>query len=152
MGLRYFLTEYTDETYPAERPTLQAWAAWLANPDLDKGWGRDQPATPGEEFEGYVTALVARFTFIVGDAIPTSAAAWDWCCIDDSWEESGNTIAEAIAERDEGEEVSVTCFKDVYRRYRFDVAIDGPSLTDTDPATAPTSSEAVRDVEQPVLL
>lgn len=152
MTLHYCLTDYTEESYPAESPTLEAWAAWLANPGAEEKWGRDQPATPGEEFDGYAVAAVAHFTFTVGDEIPTSAIAWDRCCLDDSWEESGDTIAEAIAERLVGEEVSVTCYKDVHRRYRFDVMPDGPTLTDTDPATAPTSAEAVRDANQAVLL
>jgi len=45
-----YLERFTDEVMPC-RPTLEEWAAWLAEPD--PAWGRDAPAKDGEEFDAY---------------------------------------------------------------------------------------------------
>lgn len=152
MTLRYFLTAFTDETYPAEAPTLAAWAKWLADPTLIAPWyGRDAPAQEGEEFDGSVDAEVYRADYVVGEPYPVCPVTYDWVVLDEDLESSGPDISTAIDCLDDGDEVTVLFFRQVERRYRFETVDGVPTLVDTDPATAPTEADFSSEPDQPSL-
>ncbi|MFN3584866.1 hypothetical protein [Phenylobacterium sp.] len=52
--LLYYLDDYTDEVMPCD-PELDAWAAWLAEPDPD--WNRPEAAKDGEIFAASLAAV-----------------------------------------------------------------------------------------------
>lgn len=150
MTINYFLPDYGDETIAAEAPTLEAWAKWLTAPT--EGWGRTDPAKPGDVFRGTAAVEVGTLEFAVGEEIPHLAVAATWfyvrgeplCC--------GGSVEEAITDLDPGDDVEIVCMVDYERHYRFDI-VDGVAvLVDTDPTTAPVSAEAVREHLQPSLI
>ncbi|PZR36472.1 hypothetical protein [Caulobacter segnis] len=150
--LRYFLTAFTDETYPAEAPTLAAWAKWLADPMLiAPGYGRDAPAEDGEEFDGSVDAEVYRADHIVGQDHPVCPVTWVWVVVDGDWESGSDSIAATLDCLDDGDEVTLAFYRQIDRRYRFSVVDGVPQLVDTDPDTAPTEADFDSEPDQPSL-
>ncbi len=149
--LRYFLTAFTDETYPAEAPTLAAWAKWLDDPLTACGYGRDTPAEDGEEFDGNVDAEVYRADYVVGEPYPVCPVSYDWVVLDHDPESGAPDISTALDGLDDGDEVTVALYRQIDRRYRFSVVDGVPQLVDTDPDTAPTEADFTSEPDQPSL-
>lgn len=76
---------------------------------------------------------------------------YDWVVLDEDWESCGPDISTAIDGLDDGDEVTVLCFRQIDRRYRFETVDGVPTLVDTDPATAPTETDFSSEPDQPSL-
>lgn len=100
----YYLDRFTDEICPCA-PTLEGWAAWLANPD--GSFGLSQPPAPGTHFEA--TALRMRDDLIAtrtptGWVIPAADSDANFFAIryDESAGWDGDTICGDMASLEEG--------------------------------------------------
>jgi hypothetical protein len=150
MSIRHYLTDYLDERIPADAPTLEAWAEWLAGSATAPY--RFSPARPGEVFAGHATVELDRIHHTVGDELPSEPHGATYFYLAEDFDSSGSSVASCLLEMDEGDEVEIVCVRDIPRTYRFDVVAGVPILADTDPATAPADPEQVRRSLQPVLL
>ena len=142
----WYIEQYTDETMPCA-PTLEAWAQWLAAPDKD--WGRDTPASEGDTFKAYTFLrhddVVAQLTpdglVLTPEphpgadffAVAFAGGGWDA-------EASGDTPIDALGGDDAAEyhgdapvDLAVCTQTPGYRRLRFTIGDDGPTLIDEGP-------------------
>ena len=139
----FYLQNYTDEVMPC-RPSLDAWATWLAKPDPT--WGRPTAAEDGAEFcamtldlLGEVTASMAeegqRADTLAGwrisGAIPDATSEFYLYAFAgaDGWDANfaGPTVDDALDDVDDPGPHRLACVKTgASMRVRFDAA--GPSL------------------------
>lgn len=134
----FYIDDWTDEVLPCI-PTLEAWAAWLAD-DISDEWGREGSIADGAEFN------VSRLTDLGTIAVKKDADGKWWPGMDvpegtslffarehladGGWDAdfSGSTIDDALTDYDADEtEAYLACVREeAHIRVRFEVA--GPRL------------------------
>jgi len=133
----YFVSEYTDEILPCV-PTLEGWAAWLAE-DVTDSWGRTGPIADGTEFA--VSRLTDLGTIDLSkdadgkwqpmlNAVPegTNLFFAREHMADTGWDAdfSGDTIENALTDWPEDEAFLACVREEPDALYRFEAA--GPRL------------------------
>jgi len=141
----HYLTDWTDEVMPCA-PTLEGWAAWLAEPDPD--WNRHAAEESGAEFAGFTLEVLADVSaeegpdgWIWSPEPPTEATRFYpyWSEPGGGWaaELSSDSLAGVLANCEDDEPpVWIACVRDgCEHRYRFEVGADGPVLIDLGPVS-----------------